>query len=402
MNLFQKIKSGFQILRKQGFVAFIDLAWLKILYIMPLKNIMVFECESDMDDNPRALYEYMINNSYNRKIKLVWLVNDTEFCKKTFRKKNVVFINRHDKAFFNRSVLNYYLNIAKWLIFSHPYWFYKNKENQTVIHIGHGTPIKQSSKCFDSTCFDWMPIPSESVVNWYTQFWCCDASKTFICGLPRNDLLKNGSSVKESIYKKMNWDFVDAKTIMCMPTFRQSKNRDDSSEIDEYSLGVVENDQQFYELNQYLHSNNIHLIVKIHPLQKIECLKPIKASNIHYVQNRDLLYNNVMLYELIGCCDALVKDVSSVVFDFLLVNRPVAFFMNNYLGYSRGYLLDDPTEFMPGKKILTFEELKEFLDDLHSNIDKYESARIAVNEYVNGKKQYCYCEELLKWLDIQL
>ena len=38
----------------------------------PLQEKIVFECQSDMDDNPRAIYEYMIAQGLNKSYKIVW------------------------------------------------------------------------------------------------------------------------------------------------------------------------------------------------------------------------------------------------------------------------------------------------------------------------------------------
>ena len=37
------------------------------------KNSIVFTSTEDFSDNPRALYEYMIDNGYNSKYKITWL-----------------------------------------------------------------------------------------------------------------------------------------------------------------------------------------------------------------------------------------------------------------------------------------------------------------------------------------
>ncbi len=35
-----------------------------VKFFLPLKNYILFECESDMDDNPRAVYEYMVESNF--------------------------------------------------------------------------------------------------------------------------------------------------------------------------------------------------------------------------------------------------------------------------------------------------------------------------------------------------
>lgn len=397
--MFKKLKKAFSRLSEYGFKTSFELIWYKLALRLPLKNAVVLECESDMDDNPRAFYEYLIENRYNRKYKLIWIVKDVEFCKKKHKNKNVVFLSRSAKRLSDRLRLRYHLATAKWFIFSHPYWFRKRREKQTVIHIGHGTPIKQASKTFDAGCIDLLAVPSKDILDWYTRFWRCEEEKTFICGQPRNDLLFVGNDKKSDILSKVIPEYRSEKIIMCMPTYRQAATWTDSETLDPYSLSVVKTEEELVKLDKALFDAETHLIVKIHPLQKTDSMKMPHLRNIHYIQNKDLLYKDVLLYEFLGCCDALVTDISSVVFDFLLLDRPVAFFMNHFDGYSRGYLLDDPLEFMPGKKMNTLDDLISFVTKLDVD-DGFSAERESVCAYVNGAdaRDRCFSEDLCAYL----
>lgn len=400
MVIADKLKDLFALRKKNGIRAGMKTAYNRVMESIPLKDAIVFECESDMDDNPRAFYEYLIQKHYNEKYRMIWIVKNTAFCERRHKCENVDFVSRFDKSLLNRMKLKYYLATSKWFIFSHPWWFEKLREEQRIIHVGHGTPIKQASKKNNRHFFDDLLVPTQEVVAWYTQFWHCDKEKTFICGLPRNDLLWKGNKNKKEILEKFVPQYTDEAVIMCMPTFRQAECILDSEVIDCFSLGVVESKKQFDALNDALKERRIHLIVKPHPLQKMEYLQVSNASNIHYYQNCDLLKMDVMLYELLGCCDALLSDVSSVVFDYLLLNRPIGFFMNNYSTYTRGYLLEDPTEYMPGEYIHSFEQLVQFVHSFSEGKDTYADERMKVSRFVNGSTtgDQCYCEALANWI----
>ncbi len=49
----------------------------------------------------------------------------------------------------------------------------------------------------------------------------------------------------------------------------------------------------------------------------------------------------LQLYEFIHCADALVSDYSSVAIDYLLLDRPLGFTLDDYKEYtqSRGWVL---------------------------------------------------------------
>ncbi len=373
-----------------------------VLYKFPLRKAIVFECESDFDDNPRAVYEYLIQHKYNYCYKLIWLVKNVDFCKKNHKRFNVKFINRFDKNKSNQRKLLYYLTTSKYFIFSHPYWFYKRRQEQVIVHINHGSfPIKARSSNFDSSCIDYLLASSHNTIEANANFWNCCHEKVFVSGLPRLDFFKSGIAKKDNVIKKLGLGINNnEKVIMCMPTFKQGTYLHDSDIVDPYLLSVVENDEQLHHLNGKLCDANIHLIAKIHPLQSLEHIVFNNLSNIHYLTNSDLLNKGIILYELLGCCDALLTDFSSVCFDFLMMNKPIGFFLNNYHTYTRGYMMDNPLEYMPGEKIYTFSDFIKFISDFSHNNDIYENERIKLCEYINGTTDFneSNCKKIIEWL----
>lgn len=206
-----------------------------------LKNYIVFECESDMDDNPRAVYDYLIKNNYNNKYKLIWIVKNISFCKKNYAEKNVVFLSRYNYSLLNRIRLGYYLSSAKWFIFSHPYWYKKYNKKQIIINIWHGCPMKDTEKkpSYNSKeVFDYFLSTSAAISDWNLKALHCTKDMEFLCGYPRNDLLFNID--KDTILNKLIKYNVSDKIIMCMPTYKQSARLKDSTSTDSYVLSVIE------------------------------------------------------------------------------------------------------------------------------------------------------------------
>ena len=364
-------------------------------FFLPIKNYIVFECESDMDDNPRAVYEYMVENNYNKKYKFIWLVKNVPFCRQNYAQKNVVFISRSDPSAKNQFKLNYYLSTAKIFVFSHPSWFNKRNKKQIIINTTHGTPFKgktASSNLGDS--FDYTLVASEYTKPWFVKILNCDEKQAFVCSHPRNDFLFNNE--KEQILTQLfNWKS-DEKVIMCMPTFKQSKYMHDCDAADPYSLTVVDNKNELIQLNKKLNDSKIHMIVKLHPLQSTDDLKLTGLSNIHYIQNSELFEKKIILYKLLGCCDALITDFSSVLFDYLELDRPIGFFTKYFDQYNRGYIMDNPKDYYVGESIDNFDALIEFVDNLKGNIDNYKEKRAQINSLVNRSEESSRCEAFVK------
>ncbi|MCD7828733.1 MAG: CDP-glycerol glycerophosphotransferase family protein [Clostridiales bacterium] len=355
-----------------------------IFKILPLRKIIVFECESDMDDNPRAIYEYMLNNKDYSKWKFVWIVKNLSYCKTHYKANRTVFVSRFTYTFKEQIRLNYYLAVGKYFLFSHPYWFQKLNKKQIVIHTEHGNPIKNNNSRAKqiSECFDFLRISSKFFTPWVLKFWECPIDKTFICPHPKNDFLFIGD--KKEIFSKLFNYQQDEKVIMCMPTFKQSKNMMNAPRIcDQYSLSVINNKSEYEQLNRFLADNKMHLIIKLHPLQITESLYLADASNIHYIQNSELLNKKIILYSLVGCCDSLLTDFSSIFYDYILLDRPLAFFINNFDKYDRGFIIDNPMDFMCGELINTFDDLILFLEHIRDGVDIKKDDRHRINNLVN-------------------
>ena len=367
----------------------------KIIRNLPLRNIIVFECESDMDDNPRAIYEYMLNEKKYRKYRFVWIVKNLEYCQKHYNNERTVFISRFDDTRKNKFLFEYYLSVARYFLFSHPYWFKKRHSAQIVIHTTHGTPFKGCDKngYVPVDTYDFVLCASEYTKNWFLKILNCPSEKAFICPHPRIDLF-NGNKREEAFAKLFECSPTD-KFIICMPTFKQSCHREDCSGIDEYSLSVVENESEFKSLNDFLKANNIHLIVKLHPLQVTDNLKFNNTTNIHYIQNKELFEKKIQLYNLIGCCDAMITDFSSVMFDYFVLNRPIAFFTNFFDQYNRGYIMDNPKDYLCGEKINNYNDLMSFLTNFHNNNDVFYEQRNHINSLVNNPLPNNCCKQFV-------
>ena len=79
MNLYEKIKrDGIRRTFKDIYEYQIDKLFIKILKVLfknkPLQNVIVIESHNDFDCNGGALYDYLIANHYNKKIKIIWVL----------------------------------------------------------------------------------------------------------------------------------------------------------------------------------------------------------------------------------------------------------------------------------------------------------------------------------------
>ena len=225
---------------------------------------IVFESEGDYSDNCRTLYEYIISRKLNVKYKLIWIVDDPSKYKKEY---NVNFISRKYKT--KKELINFYQTVgsAKFLFFTHPYWYHKKNDKQIIINLWHGIPLTAGGRDLHDT-FDYITIPSEFSKQLFQKFIGSLESQYVIVGSPRNDLL---FSKNDSLKKITSTDDI-SKVILCMTTFKHSENMKDSAIVCPFVLPCLSNEQELIDLNEELQKLKVKIIIKIHHLQKTDVL----------------------------------------------------------------------------------------------------------------------------------
>ena len=114
------------------------------------------------------------------------------------------------------------------------------------------------------------------------------------------------------------------------------------------------------------------MIVKIHPRQRIN-FEVSSRSNIIYLDGKSV--KRLHAYKLLTQMDAMITDYSSIVFDYMLLDRPCAWVLEDREHYKIDYLMDNPDEYMPGEKIYKMDDLLCFLKDVSEGRDTYREKR---------------------------
>ena len=131
------------------------------------------------------------------------------------------------------------------------------------------------------------------------------------------------------------------------------------------------------------------MIVKLHPMDILMTVKFSNYSNLIFLKNSDLEDKHCQLYSLLGEIDVLLTDFSSIYIDYLLLNRPIGFIMEDFDQYknSRGFIMDNPKEYMPGEFISSKKDLFDFLKQCTANVDAHNTKRKKVNNIFNIQKE---------------
>lgn len=331
------------------------------------------------NDNNRALFEYLIENDYSERYKIFYATPDYLELKQIFSsQKNVEYISIY------RAVL---------LFLTTKYVFYDGgtlkiapSNMQYVVSMWHGTPLKKIGRekhglnfeRYDD--FSFIITTSNIFTKVFMEAFECSEQNVKIMGYPRNDNLF--LSKTDSIFDNLGINPAK-KNVIWMPTFRNSqdgKYKNSSKEITSFELPLFENMEDLLALDKLCKKNDLALIIKIHPLSALNnYISNIpKFSNIFIVTSNMLYANKIQNYKLLSQCDALITDYSSVYFDYLLLNRPIYFVLDDLEDYQklRGFTFDNPLEYMCGEIITDKEQFYCALNNFISNKDDYQTERL--------------------------
>jgi CDP-glycerol glycerophosphotransferase len=267
-----------------------------------------------------------------------------------------------------------------------------------IVQLWHGIPLKQIQIALFEARLAHLPL----IARWLLRFqrkvigrfapfdWLLSTSchvtenafsKSFRyknishAGYPRNDVLfHKGNELAEhgtdefaaTTIRHFRCNTPGRTTVLYAPTFRDGF----SDPICDDTL----NADKFAELSNRL---GILLLIKLHPWMQGRAPLRSRPGLVFVAPDCDI-------YPMLREIDALVTDYSSIFFDYLLLDRPVAFFpydIENYLTKERPMYFDYAT-MTPGPKAHSLAELEQALSGIILGPDAWREERRRVRELV--------------------
>lgn len=378
------------------------------LYLNSLKlkkKYVLFSSIPDFSDNSKTLYEYMSLNYHDRLY--IWLVdNPKEYFYEN--KENTIFVKKCS-SFHSGPTLKalYYTSLSEEIYYTHgsPLGEKKAKKGQLVINLWHGCGYKKSSKSAKSfiqmNYFDYVLVPGKVFIDTKAEFFGCNKSQVLDIGYPRYDLFHiENEKTKEFV---SNLKGGATKFILWMPTFRKTGDNfyPEESIVKNFDLPILNSIDELKELDDFCKKSNIILCIKRHPLQKRYIAEDHTLNNIVFMDSDALNKNKIDMYSLLRYTDGLITDYSSIAIDYLLIDKPIAFTLDDYDNYqnTRGFVFDNPKKYMPGHYIYEISDLEEYIEDVKNNIDLYKKERENIMYDVHNKCDD-YCERIMHRIDI--
>lgn len=383
---------------------------------LPLENIILFRSGPhassyvrgmDFADNARALFEYALQIGLNDTYELVWLVKNPAEFGRYKDTKNVSFVSFDWSVSENRTKRDAYyrvLCLAKYIFFTDAYGFARNcREDQVRVQLWHGCGFKTRVnfvRCEER--YEYTTVVSDLYADIHADIY----------GLRKDQVLVTG-------YAKEDWLFHPDRTdlerlgipkaeqyIFWLPTFRSTEGK--LAQLNEYELTsetglpIVNTREQMKRLNAALRERNMILLVKLHPFQNRETVHCDDCSHIILLENEDLFRYDIPINRLLGWADALISDYSSAAVDYMLLDRPIAFMLEDVEEYeqSRGFVFDNIRDWLPGREIFTFEDVCTFVEETGKHCDPTAEKRRRLRKKMHKYRDDQSCRRILEALGI--
>ncbi len=350
-------------------------------FIPKRKNLWVFTSfrKKGYLDNTKYLYEFL--NTYHPEIKAIWLTKDKKVidyltdnnlpvCKmhskqgrKIMSRAKLVFTDHFIMSDYKSSAINARTKVVQ-------LWHgvgLKDLDNfnQTDVEgvklsddiiASKGdsiiTKIKKSFRYikyapFRELCEKYFLLlgPGKEPITTLAKTNKVKENNWFVCGYPRN----------VNLYKKTP---ADSYKILYAPTYRWDSGRE---------LNLIESFIKFVpELSNFLEVNNAEFVIRLHPHTWRNYENKIIAAinkfpRISIDDNKDI-YENLNTYSLI------ISDYSSIVYDFLILDKPMVFYCPDYDYYlsEEGTFKYPFEDYTPGPKTNSWEdtikEIKSYME----------------------------------------
>ena len=380
-----------------------------------LQDIIVFRsgphessyiCGMDFSDNARAIFEYMLSENYNQKYELIWFVKNPEEFSRFHIYINVKFISWDWKTSkFMEQREEYYraLCLAKYFFFTDAYGFARNcRKDQIRVQLWHGCGFKTRVnfvRC--ERRYEYTTVISDLYAQIHADIYGLREDQVLITGYAKQDWLKH--PVSSNVFAGLGMP-LKKKYIFWLPTFRLVQESlfplNEPQEMSETGLPIIYSKMVMQEIDELLGRNNIALIVKLHPFQDRSKVFCADYENIVLLENEQLLEADIQINQLLGWADALISDYSSVAVDYLLLNRPMAFTLDDVEEYkaSRGFVFENIEEWLPGVEVYNQEDFVRFIQMIANGIDssceKRNKIRDKMYRYTDDRNCYRILERL--------
>ena len=351
------------------------------LSLFPLGKIMVFESHPDYADNTYPVFQELRKRLPN--YKMIWYVS--KMTSKVDGVDDLLYFD--DQSFINKVKAIYYKCFSKVFICSHR-GIKKYRNDQLSLFLTHGSITKKTKGIYEpGTLVDFVSVQSHFFDKLTEEEFGAKTEQLIQLDFPRCDYFFKGDKTIDKQLKALG---VNGKFLVWLPTFRkqQTSGRNAHSEqFEKMGIPLVYSEEMLQELDEFLTKRNIYIIYKPHPVHEIPTKTSGQLKNMRIISDDNLRILGVQLYQLLAFSEALITDYSSVYFDYLLLNRPMATTLDDVDCWKKGNGFAFDLEELYAKtneSLYTLDDLFRFIEEVViGKIDTRENERLKMRDLAN-------------------
>jgi len=363
----------------------------KVVYLLiritPKRRYCYMKGLPSFDDSLVAVYESMPMERFD---KVIWSTYGVEDSPPFDDRGKTIFVKKG-------SFLDAWYGVLSGTIFTtHGHFIPNIPPNQTCVNVWHGMPFKAIGLLDgragrqDTVLCSTSPLYQDVL----SRAFGVSKDRILTTGIPKNDYLK--SENPGGIWDKTGVDRAKFdKVFLWLPTYRKAVVGDISEDGVECDNVFNMVDFPVEDFDAFLKEENCLCIVKPHPMAPKK--QATSSENILIIDEKWLWERKLMLYPLIGQVDFLVSDISSVMIDFMLLDRPmiVCFEDSDEYKKSRKVIFDPLEDWLPGEIVDNYDDLKESIADCVRGGDRCGSKREALKKQFHQHVDFKSTERLL-------
>ena len=345
----------------------------KFFLLCPKRKRILFESVPDLGDSTYEVFRELLRRNINKEYEFVWCLHKE--LPELPEIENVKYV--HMKKQWWR--FKYYEYTSTCLI-SCNYFLLSHSKKQISYSISHGSPLKSVVTYYHlPDRVDYFFTASEEMGRITQKDMCFEAARSVSLGLPRNDEF---SKPETDIAPLFDGEF--DKIIVWYPTFRQH-NAGGVNTNAKQGIPIIHNSENAARLNECARANRVLIVLKPHFAQDLSYIKDLKLSNIVFIDDLFFKKNHLTSYEFVHATDALVTDYSSIYYDYLLADKPIALVWEDLEEYRQnpGFSVDLEDYCKGAEKVYTIGDFEKFLTDVAAGRDDLKAARAEINARAN-------------------
>lgn len=357
---------------------FIDKLTLK----QAIQNIIVLQGEGDTCENAKALIQEFRKQKKYTEYKVVWLSDKSN--ENDGKDRSEKYLQREFplKRHRLKEIYDYYkyINRAHFLIYENR-MIPKVRDEQISCYMNHGIPLKATKgKITVYKDTDYVLSSSENINNLISEQFGADKGQIIVCGAPRTDCLFR-KEINQELLEFLHL-YLYKKMILWAPTFRVYENysRRDSEKKFQFGIPLLEGEAEYEAVLNMLKKKNILLVIKPHIHQEMSQVTVHETENVRVLKQDTLECLGCNVYDLMKLSDAMITDYSSIGFDYMLLDKPLGYTIDDMNQYTIGFSVPNPLEYMPGMKMKNTEDFLSFIDSVALEQDPYIEKRRKVKD----------------------